>query len=73
MVSKNGGTVGIDGTTIKDYKANLEQEIQNLSAELKNWTYEPKPVRRVEIPKPGGGVRLLGCISLQYKNACESP
>ncbi len=28
MVSKNGGTAGIDGTTIKDYKANLEQEIQ---------------------------------------------
>ncbi|MCF1459654.1 MAG: group II intron reverse transcriptase/maturase [Shewanella sp.] len=60
MVSKNGGSAGIDGITIKDYKANLEQEIQNLSAELINWTYEPKPVRRVEIPKPGGGVRLLG-------------
>ncbi len=32
MVSKNGGSAGIDGITIKDYKANLEQEIQNLSA-----------------------------------------
>ncbi len=30
MVSKNGGSAGIDGTTIKDYKANIKQEIQKL-------------------------------------------
>ncbi len=59
-VSKNRGSSGIDEITVEDYKANLEQEIRELSAELKDWSYKPQPVRRVEIPKPGGGVRLLG-------------
>ncbi len=60
-VRRNGGSPGIDGITIESYKADLEQEIRTLSAELKGWEYAPQPVRRVEIPKPGGkGVRLLG-------------
>ena len=58
--SKNRGSSGIDAITVEDYKANLEQEIRELSAELKAWSYKPQPVRRVEIPKPGGGVRHLG-------------
>ena len=52
-VSKNRGSSGIDAITVEDYKANLEQEIRELSAELKDWSYKPQPVRRVEIPKPG--------------------
>lgn len=64
-VSRNGGSPGIDGVTIADFKTNLEQEVQSLSAELKEWSYTPQPVKRVEIPKPDGkGIRLLGipCI-----------
>lgn len=60
-VRRNGGSPGIDGVTIQDFEQNLEQELCSLSAELKGWTYTPQPVKRVEIPKPGGkGVRLLG-------------
>lgn len=60
-VRRNGGSPGIDGITIETYEDDLEQELRILSAELKDWKYAPQPVRRVEIPKPGGkGVRLLG-------------
>jgi RNA-directed DNA polymerase len=46
--------------TIQDFEANLEEEVAQLREELQHWTYQPKPVRRVEIPKPDGGIRLLG-------------
>ena len=52
-VSKNRGSSGIDAITVEDYKAKLEQEIRELSAELKAWSCKPQPVRRVENPKGG--------------------
>lgn len=63
-VKRNRGSEGIDGISIKDFENNLEQELAQLKKELINWDYKPNPVRRVEIPKPNGGVRLLGvpCI-----------
>ena len=63
-VKKNGGTRGIDGVTIKTFHSKLKEELTQLSQELGSWSYKPKPVRRVEIDKPDGGVRLLGipCI-----------
>lgn len=63
-VKRNRGTSGIDGQTIDTFNATLHEEIKQLKEELKSWRYEPKPVRRVEILKPDGGVRLLGipCI-----------
>ena len=63
-VKRNRGTSGIDGQTIDTFNKTLHEEIKQLKEELENWRYEPKPVRRVEIPKPDGGVRLLGvpCI-----------
>ena len=61
QVKKNKGKPGIDGVTLADFEARLDEELRQLQAELANWTYQPSPVRRVEIPKPGGkGVRLLG-------------
>lgn len=48
-VSKNRGSSGIDAITVEDAK--LEQEIRELSAELKDWSCKPQPVRRVDIPK----------------------
>ena len=61
LVKKNRGAAGIDGLSIADFEANLDAELSRLQQELTTWTYQPAPVRRVEIPKPGGkGVRLLG-------------
>ncbi len=60
-VKKNKGSPGVDGVTIAEFDARLDEELGRLKAELESWTYEPSPVRRVEIPKPGGrGTRKLG-------------
>jgi RNA-directed DNA polymerase len=64
-VKANGGSPGTDGVSVKEFECRLEEELAHLKAELEGWSYKPRPVRRVEIPKPGGkGVRLLGvpCI-----------
>lgn len=61
LVRKNKGAPGIDGITIEKYEENLEAELNQLRREVMNWEYKPTPVKRVEIPKPGGkGIRLLG-------------
>jgi RNA-directed DNA polymerase len=61
LVKRNRGKPGIDGVRIADFEGNLEEELSQLQQDLSNWTYQPSPVRRVEIPKPGGkGMRLLG-------------
>ena len=60
-VKKNKGSPGIDGVTIAEFELHLDEELSRLEEELESWTYKPSPVRRVEIPKPGGkGTRLLG-------------
>ncbi len=60
-VKKNKGSPGVDGVTIPEFEASLIEELSRLKEELEGWTYKPSPVRRVEIPKPGGkGIRLLG-------------
>lgn len=61
LVRRNRGAPGIDGVSIQDFEANLDEELSQLQQELTTWTYQPSPVRRVEIPKPDGkGARLLG-------------
>ena len=61
LVKRNKGAPGIDGVSIQDFEANLDEELSRLQQELIDWTYQPSPVRRLEIPKPEGkGVRLLG-------------
>lgn len=61
LAKKNGGKHGVDGVSLQAFEANLDEELSQLEQELLNWTYQPSPVRRVEIPKPDGkGVRLLG-------------
>lgn len=59
-VRKNKGAPGVDNITIKIYEENLHRNLDQLSKELKSWTYKPKPVKRVDIPKPNGGTRMLG-------------
>lgn len=59
-VRKNRGAAGVDGVTIRYFEKQPEAHILALHGDLKNKTYRPKPVRRVEIPKSGGGTRPLG-------------
>lgn len=59
-VERNKGAAGVDKISIADFKLCLEENLEQLHQELKTWTYTPNPVRRVEIPKPNGGIRLLG-------------
>jgi RNA-directed DNA polymerase len=59
-VLSNKGAAGIDGMTVKDLKSHLQTHWVSIKESLKQGVYQPQPVRRVEIPKPNGGVRLLG-------------
>ena len=59
-VKQNGGAAGTDGMTVNDMLAHLREHGGELLARIREGKYKPKPVRRVEIPKPDGGVRLLG-------------
>ena len=56
----NEGAAGVDGMTVGDLSAWLRAHRDRLIASLLDGTYEPQPVRGVEIPKPGGGMRQLG-------------
>ena len=59
-VKSNKGSPGVDGQTIADFAEHLSEEIAVLTHELRQKSYRPQPVKRVEIPKAGGGKRLLG-------------
>jgi RNA-directed DNA polymerase len=59
-VKANQGSAGVDGMTVGGISDYLKQHWPAIREQLLNGTYEPKPVRRVEIPKPDGGVRKLG-------------
>ena len=59
-VKANKGSAGVDGITVGGITDYLKQHWPAIREQLLNGTYEPKPVRRVEIPKPDGGVRKLG-------------
>ena len=63
-VRSNKGSGGVDGVEIEGFKTQVEKEWPGIKAEIQEGKYEPKPVRRVEIPKPDGGVRLLGIPTL---------
>ena len=60
QVKRNGGTPGIDGMTTDDLAAHLRDQWSAIRDSLIEDTYKPQPVRRVEIPKGGGGIRKLG-------------
>jgi group II intron reverse transcriptase/maturase len=59
-VWKAKGAAGIDRQSLSNFALNLSDNLDLLLSELKSKQYQPQPVRRVEIPKEGGGVRLLG-------------
>ncbi|MGH9116324.1 MAG: group II intron reverse transcriptase/maturase, partial [Acidimicrobiales bacterium] len=68
-VARNGGAPGVDGVTIADIEEQGVQGVRaflgTLASELKDGTYRPLPVRRVTIPKPGGGERHLGVPAIR--------
>lgn len=59
-VKRNGGAPGIDGMTTTQLRDHVRKHWESIRDKLLAGTYVPSPVRRVEIPKPNGGVRLLG-------------
>jgi RNA-directed DNA polymerase len=59
-VRSNKGGPGVDAMTIDDAKAHLREHWPAIRSQLLEGTYQPLPVKRVEIPKPDGGVRKLG-------------
>ncbi len=59
-VETNKGASGVDGLEVKDLRRYLGKNWQRIKAELLAGEYKPHPVRRVDIPKPGGGTRMLG-------------
>ena len=59
-VKGNKGSPGIDGMTVEQLPGHLKQHWPAFREQLLSGTYKPQPVRRVEIPKPDGGVRKLG-------------
>lgn len=59
-VKANRGAPGMDGMRIEDFPAFARSHWAEIRQQLERGTYQPQPVRRVSIPKPGGGERLLG-------------
>ena len=64
QVRRNKGGPGVDGMTIDAARDYLREHWPSIRSQLLDGTYQPEPVKRVEIPKPDGGVRKLGvpCI-----------
>jgi RNA-directed DNA polymerase len=59
-VERNQGAAGIDGMEVNQLRRYLLEHWSRIKEQILNGTYEPRPVRRVDIPKAGGGTRMLG-------------
>jgi len=59
-VKQKGGAAGVDGMTVDEAAPYLKEHREEIIGRIVKGKYKPMPVRRVEIPKPDGGVRLLG-------------
>src|SRR5215210_7360218 len=64
QVRANHGAPGVDGMSIEAFPAWAKEHWKEVAALLESGEYQPKPVRRVELEKPGGGKRLLGIPSV---------
>ena len=70
-VKANKGAPGVDGMTVDQLGDHLKQHWPAIREQLLSGTYRPKPVKRVEIPKPDGGVRKLGIPTVSAN--CTGP
>jgi RNA-directed DNA polymerase len=59
-VEANQGAAGVDGMEVDQLRNYLREHWAEIREQILNGAYEPRPVRRVDIPKPGGGTRMLG-------------
>jgi RNA-directed DNA polymerase len=59
-IKANKGSAGMDGMTVQQLPEHLKQHWPIIREQLLSGTYKPQPVKRVEIPKPDGGIRKLG-------------
>lgn len=59
-VQANKGAPGVDGMKIEELPGHLKEHWVSMRRKLEEGTYQPSPIKRVEIPKPGGGMRKLG-------------
>ncbi len=59
-VVRNKGAGGVDGRSVDDLEHQIRTDWPQIREQLLSGSHEPRPVRKVEIPKPGGGVRMLG-------------
>ena len=64
-VTRNKGAAGIDRMKTTELESHLQAHWEKIKAKLLAGTYVPTPVRRVEIPKPSGGTRMLGIPTVQ--------
>ena len=67
LAVKRDAAPGVDGVTWREYGDGLDERLLDLHGRVQRGAYRAKPVRRVEIPKPDGGVRPLGIVSLEDK------
>lgn len=64
-VKANRGAPGVDGMTVEELPEHLKANWERIRTKLEAGTYQPSPVRRVEIPKPNGGIRKIGIPTVQ--------
>src|SRR5438034_3804388 len=71
-VKANRGSGGVDGQSLEAFAAQLDLQLERLQSELKDDTYQPQPVRQVQIPKAGkpGEFRTLGIPTI-YDRVCQ--
>ena len=71
-VKANRGSGGVDGQNLEAFAAQLDQQLDRLQSELKEDTYQPQPVRQVQIPKAGkpGEFRMLGVPTI-FDRVCQ--
>ena len=63
----SGKATGVDGVTKEQYGENLDENVAELIARMKKFSYKPLPVRRTYIPKANGGERPLGIPAYEDK------
>lgn len=68
-IKANKGSAGIDGVTLEQYEANLIRNLYKLWNRMSSGSYFPAPVKRVEIPKADGSMRLLGIPTVEDRVA----